>query len=52
LPASGRPLGERAPQALDDLEARDIVMLPRSSLYHFEDLGDGGFAVDPHEKVV
>ncbi len=34
----GRPLDERElPQALDDLEARDIVMRsgPRSSLYHF-----------------
>jgi hypothetical protein len=38
LARRGRPLDERAlPQALDDLEARDILMRsgPRSSLYRF-----------------
>jgi hypothetical protein len=54
----GRPLGERElPQALDDLEARDIVMRygPRSSLYHFRvDLVRRWiYAVRPaYEKVV
>jgi hypothetical protein len=54
----GRPLGERElPQALNDLEARDIVMRsgPRSSLYHFRvDLVRRWiYAVRPaYEKVV